>query len=59
MKEVLIKFESKEQAYLFMNWLDGSGEQDLFEYTLEADVNNSGKIGKIEYDYQNNIINMS
>lgn len=57
--EILIKFQSEEQANLFMNWLDGSGEQDLFEYTWEADKDGKGDINRIEYDYQNNIINMS
>lgn len=58
MKEILIKFESKEQASEFISWLSNSGEQEYFEQ--KEYVNNENYIcDKFEYDYQNNIINGS
>jgi hypothetical protein len=55
-KEVLIKFETKEQASEFMSWLSNSGEQDYFTMKEYVDEENT-IVDKFDYDYQNNIIN--
>jgi len=58
MKEILIKFETKNQAKEFLTWLSNSGEQEFFEQEEYAD-NENDICNKFEYDYQNNIINGS
>ena len=56
MNEVLIKFETDNQASEFMTWLSNSGEQEYFEQKEYVD-NPEDICNKFEYDYQNNIIN--
>jgi hypothetical protein len=57
-KEVLIKFETEEQAKEFMSWLSNSGEQEYFCMKEYVDEENS-IVNKFDYDYENNIINGS
>lgn len=58
-KEVLIKFETKEQAEAFVAWLSNSGEQEYFAMKdyLEEDEDESTIVDRFDYDYENNIIN--
>ncbi len=57
-KEVLIKFETEEQAKEFMSWLSNSGEQEYFAMEEYVDEKNT-IVNKFDYDYENNIINGS
>ncbi len=56
MNEVLIKFETKEQASEFISWLSNSGEQEYFEQKEYVD-DEDDIVDSFEYDYENNIIN--
>tara|TARA_R110000868_G_scaffold14426_4_gene67215 strand:+ start:28755 stop:28985 length:231 start_codon:yes stop_codon:yes gene_type:complete len=55
-KEVLIKFETSEQAKEFISWLSNSGEQEYFAQEEYVD-DNTTICNKFNYDYENNIIN--
>jgi len=58
MNEVLLKFETPEQASEFMSWLSNSGEQEYF--AQEEYVDNPEDIcTNFDYDFGNNIINGS
>jgi hypothetical protein len=57
-KEVLIKFETEEQAQEFMSWLSNSGEQEYFAMKEYVDEENT-IVNNFDYDYENNIINGS
>ena len=53
--EVVIKFQTEEQAAEFVSWFSNSGEQDYFQQKEYVD-NDLDICDKFEYDYQNNII---
>ena len=53
--EVLIRFETEEQASVFMDWLNNLGEQEYFDSKDYID-NPEDIVDGFEYDYQNNII---
>lgn len=56
MKEVLIKFETEEQASEFISWFSNSGVQDYFQQEEYVD-DEKDVCNKFDYDYQNKIIN--
>ena len=57
MNELLIKFKTKEQLHLFLNWLDDEKEDliDTSRYLGEE----KARIKDLEFDYERNIININ
>ncbi len=57
MKDLTIRFQTKEELQIFMEWLDYSGEKIYLEENERFDKNGNLINHYFIYDYENSIIN--